>query len=995
MAAQSPDRPRDLPLISDDRYECQELIGAGGMGRVYKAWDQKLKRTVALKIMMRDSEDHQVRFLREAESQARIDHENVCRIYDTGIIQGQAYIAMQYLEGQPLSVAYKTMTIREKVCAIISAARGVHAAHRLGIVHRDLKPANLMVWKGEDGQSRTSVLDFGLARDLGNDGTTSTGIVVGTVQYIAPEQATGDSHKLDRRTDVYSLGVSLYEILAGRVPFDGVTALDSLVSVIHAEPERFAKEAAIPEDLETIVLKCLEKEQHRRYDSALELAEELERFVAGDQIRARRSSVFYRGRRVVQRHRQAAIVLAIVLAIAAVLGGISLRHAAVLQRQLTYAQLFSEDVHYIEALIRHAHTSPLHDLSAEREHARAYIQKLQQNVAKEGVIASGPGFAAIGAALLAVGDMKEAAEALETSWQTGYRTPQLSYALGTIRGWQYQEELMQIDRMINPEARKQRAREADAKFRAPALELLKQARGVKEQSPEYVEALIAFYDNRLDQSTKLIDEVLNRYPWMYEARVLRARVEMTHANEQREKGDYDRATGYYSAADRAFLEALQDAPSDPAVYEQLCGLWADQMQFEVQSRGGDMRPHIKRADSACSAALMADPKSAGAYTKLASAYSRFGQWQWKRDIDFREATTKGCAAAERAVALAPSDEWAHYTRSLAYFWRSTSPAYSEAERLAFVDQSLESARRSVALNPNLTHAYTMLGNSALARHNVLILRGSDPRSVLREAMDAYTKAIALDRRFMSPYNNLGHTWTHYGDYERLVGIDPTEAYMKAAVKGKEGHEVNPAVSSPIYVAANAHRLLADVALEQGRDPRPSALRSIEWSSKEISIAPREHGGYFLSALAHLVLAQYERMEGRSAASHEAVMLRRFSEAVALSPDTLIAHMTRARIRYWQASDPARPLAERKAMLDDALERADHATTKHPQSAELASLVAGCMRARGALGGSPASLLARARRLEETAHAMNPLMCEKVRKEMARRAASAPKVSAKL
>jgi hypothetical protein len=275
----------------------------------------------------------------------------------------------------------------------------------------------------------------------------------------------------------------------------------------------------------------------------------------------------------------------------------------------------------------------------------------------------------------------------------------------------------------------------------------------------------------------------------------------------------------------------------------------------------------------------------------------------------------------------------------------------------------------------------------------MILRGADPRPVLREAMDSYTKAIALDHRFMSPYNNLGHSWTHFGDYERLIGIDPSHAYLKSAQAGRSAHDVNPAVSSPTYVVANAYRLLADVALERGRDPRPHGNESLAWSEKEIRIAPREHGGYFINALAHLVLAQYERIHGRPWDAHETTMLRRFEEATELSPDSLLAHMTRARIRYWQAGLTTRPEAERRALLDDVISRADHATQKHEESAELAALIAECLRARAALsaGAERQSLLRKAEKLSTAAREMNPLMAARVEKEAVRMAA-APRIT---
>ncbi len=980
MAIQLPSGEREPFAAAEDRYEQLELIGSGGMGRVYKAWDRKLKRTVALKIL-KDLDDYHERFVREAAAQARIDHENVCRIYDTGVLNGQTYIAMQYVDGLPLSAAYKDLSLEDKVRAIIAAARGVHAAHRIGIIHRDLKPANLMVWRAEGGEIRTSVLDFGLARDLSSEGLTSSGIVLGTVQYSAPEQALGEAHRLDRRTDVYSLGVTLYEILMGRLPFDGPTTVNVLVNVLNSDPSSFDREVNIPGDLETIVMKCLEKEQHRRYDSAYELAADLERFLAGEPIQARRASTLYRVGRLIRRNRGVAALLAGALVVTGAVGGVALHDRAVREQQANLAQRFGDEVRYIEELVRHAHISPLHDISGERQRAREYVNRLQAEVAAEGEIGHGPGQAALGAAYLAVGDLPRAVVSLEDAWKTGYRTPQMTYAFGTVRGRQYQQRLVEIERMPDPALRKREVSKAEVEFRAPALQLLKQARGgVKVQSPEFLEALIAFYDGRYDEAQQYVAQTLDRYPWMYEARVLRASIELIRGNDRREVGDYDGANRHYARADRAYVEALKTAQSDPAVYGDLCNVWRDRLQFEVQSRGGDVRPHLARAVAACTSAMTADPQSAFAYATLAGAYARFGQWEYKREIDFRDSTEKGCAAADRAVELDPRSDWNHYTRSFAYFWRSSSNKYSHAERLAFADQSLASARRAVAINPNMMVGYTQMGNAALARHNVMIISGQeDPRPVLRDAIAAYGKAITLEAKFMSPYNNVGHTWSHQGDYERLIGVDPTASYRKGAESGRKAYSVNPGVSSPPFVVANAQRRLAEVAADQHRDPTADAKDGLEWCRRAISIAPKEHGAFFMAALTHLQLARYRRERGLPTAADEAEMNRNLREALQRSGESLIAYSTVARIRLWEALDPARPAPARLALLDEVVRKAAVAREKHPESAKIAALIGQCAHLRAELSdaGERPRFERLAATLERDARAINPLMTKRV------------------
>ncbi len=306
--------PEAVPkLPQSDRYEFQELIGVGGMGKVYKAFDRNLKRLVALKFLRGADAALERRFLQEAQAQARVDHQNVCKVYEVGRIGDEPYIAMQYIEGKTLREAARELTLGQKLLVMRDVAEAVHAAHALGLVHRDIKPANILVEKG----LRPFVTDFGLARDLQAPGDTVQGALLGTPQYMAPEQAKGDLHSLDARTDVYGLGATLYDALAGRPPFDGGSHLQILYKMLHQDPAPPRKHvAAIPADAESVILKCLEKEPQRRYASAREVAEDLQRVIDGEPVKARPPGAFNRIVRKVRRNKALAaalVALALVL----------------------------------------------------------------------------------------------------------------------------------------------------------------------------------------------------------------------------------------------------------------------------------------------------------------------------------------------------------------------------------------------------------------------------------------------------------------------------------------------------------------------------------------------------------------------------------------------------------------------------------------------------------------------------------------------------------
>src|SRR6185369_12474586 len=199
----APPAPHAPPVAKWDRYELLDLFGKGGMGVVYKARDRRLDRTVAIKFILGADPNLTMRFLREARAQARIDHPNVCRVYEVGEVEGRAYIAIQFVEGETLSRAASKMSLEAKVAVMRDVALAIQEAHRLGIVHRDLKPGNVMVERSDDGRWLPIVMDFGLAREATIEaGITESGALIGTPAYMSPEQARGDVRAVDRRSDV-------------------------------------------------------------------------------------------------------------------------------------------------------------------------------------------------------------------------------------------------------------------------------------------------------------------------------------------------------------------------------------------------------------------------------------------------------------------------------------------------------------------------------------------------------------------------------------------------------------------------------------------------------------------------------------------------------------------------------------------------------------------------------------------------------------------------
>jgi TolB-like protein/tRNA A-37 threonylcarbamoyl transferase component Bud32/Flp pilus assembly protein TadD len=346
-------------------YELLEEVGRGGQGVVFRARQKSLNRTVALKVISLGqwaSKAHLKRFRREAEAAASLDHPCIVPIYEVGERDGSCYFSMKFVEGGQLDevVRRAPMSIRQAAKLIAKVARTVHYAHQHGILHRDIKPGNILL----DQNGEPLLTDFGLARLLDTESTvTRTMEVLGTPSYMAPEQAVGSNSVVSSVTDVYGLGAVFYQLLTGQPPFAGGTTYETIKLLLDTEPRQpRLLNPKIDRDLNTICLKCLEKDAVRRYPSALALAEDLERWLKHEPIQARRIGIFSRGKKWVQRNPSSALLAASLIALAAAAGWIVWKSELIRQPVTTGIAVL-----------------PFENLGDEKEHA-AFADGVQDDI---------------------------------------------------------------------------------------------------------------------------------------------------------------------------------------------------------------------------------------------------------------------------------------------------------------------------------------------------------------------------------------------------------------------------------------------------------------------------------------------------------------------------------------------------------------------------------------------------------------------------------------
>lgn len=905
-----PRRSRLDRLQEWDRFEVVGFLGSGGMGEVYKAFDPALARFVALKFLRRDDPVQEERFLGEARAQARVDHPQVCQVYETGAgPDGQPYIAMQYLDGETLDEAARGLPPEAIARLVQEVADAVHAAHRTGLIHRDLKPGNILVTHTRRGL-QPYVVDFGLAEDL-DDQQTRTESLTGTPAYLSPEQIRGEA--VDRRTDVYSLGVVLYELLAGKKPFEGDSVAQTLLSAVDDEPPPLARVApGVAPDLEAIVARCLEKDPAARYESARALGQDLERYLDGEPVSAARQTHLYRWKKRLAKHRRLAAAAALAVLGLLSLAGLALRERWLAAERAELARAFGEQVHEMEAALRYAAMLPLHDTTRHREALLERMARVREEMDELGAEADGPGHYSLGRGYLALHQHEAAHEHLDRAWAAGYRTPETAAALGRVLGELYHRSLTEVERPVAPGGADAARRDLQDTFRTPAIQFLRESAASGTATP-YVEALLALHEERWDDAIALSREAWQDEPWLFEARQVEADVHMARGFDALAAGRYDQAVRDYETAGTILAELLETVRSDPALYSIECGRRI--RLAEARSAGGSLDPRqVEAALGACELALAADPTYGEAFAKQARIHYMLARHQMRRGDNPEGQLEAAVTAAHRAIEIDPDDLNAHghlaITHRLAAAWR-LGRGLDPSDDL---DRAIEAAHRAIEIEPSLAASHNQLGTvlTQRARHDVRY--GIDPRADLRRAVASYERSLTLDPTQSAPAVNLGDVWTLTADVEIELGLDPSRSVDRAIDALETALAVNPNQPAAHNNLGNAHLTLGLWQSGRGGDPRQSFADASRAYRQALDLHPDYGYGHYNLAYVERALAEYHLAQGTDPGPSVARALEALVEAERLNPADSDNDLERARLGLvsarWQAGrgrSPARDL----------------------------------------------------------------------------------------
>jgi serine/threonine protein kinase len=858
------------------RYLLLDVIGAGGMGIVYKAYDPELGRPIALKLLVTDeaSDTQRDRLLREAQALARLQHPNVVAVHDVGTFEGDVFIAMEFVEGDHARswVKAKPRGRREILDVFLAAGEGLAAAHRAGLVHRDFKPDNVLV--GNDGRVR--VLDFGLARATNSlsgerapgpapekaatptteqaapDEVTSAArrgpqrprppvgerwvdsspppsesgrrllatpltradAIVGTPRFMSPEQHMGDP--VDEAADQFSFCVSLYWALYGVFPFEDAEAM--LLQRIGEPPAG----ATVPRWLRLVLLKGLSSRASQRYPS-------MEALLAA--LRADPAELWRRRLRPVL-----AVVAAAALVSAVIAGALAYKARRGAAEQALLAQQFGQEVEKISSIERYASLLPLHDTRPEREAIRARMNHLSSRMQALGPLAAGPGHHALGRGQLALERYEDALVELEAAWATGYRAPDLAYALGLTHGRLYQRAINEL-RKSGDEKRDSESRAAIARAHGePALRYLKlaEAHELAVDAPEYVEGLIALYEHRYDEALTLARKAGRRVSWLYEAHTLEGDIQLSAGEDRYWKGEVDGALERFRLAGEAYLAAAQMAPSDAAARLGECEQQGQIVDLQVD-RDQSPEESVERQLAACEAAARIRPDEAAPLAAQAGAWHARATYQKDHGVDPTASEQRTIELAGRALALDAKYAQAHTLISSAANDLARRQIEFGGDPRAWLERAIEHARRSLELTPS-SGAYSHLSMIFRTRAEDEQNRGLDPRGSYREAIEAGQKSLSLAPEDFGTWNAIGLGQLFLGQWQLGHGDDPTEALTRAIEAFDKVAHITPKLDYGYVNRCEAERNLAELELKRGAgDPLARLDHAIEGCRQAIAL----------------------------------------------------------------------------------------------------------------------------------------------------------------
>ncbi len=693
-------------------------------------------------------------------------------------------------------------------------------------------------------------MDFGLAREVDSNTQTSTGGVEGTPAYMAPEQARGETRALDRRTDVYGLGATLYGVLSGRPPFVG-SSTDVLMAVLLEDPPRLRTLVpALSKEIETVVHKCLEKEPARRYPTAEALTEDLGRLISGDTILARPPGPWRRTSLFARRHKLLVVGLVTALLATLILGSFALRIRLQAAEQARLAQRLGQEIEKMEWLLRSARQLPLHDLNREKDLVRARMAALQSELSQYGERSRGLAYYALGRGHLALHEYPESLTALTQAQRLGVQSAELHYALGLVLGKHFEAEIARSRLAGGGDWAKKQLQAFEPKYLWPAIESLQRSRALKSDAPEYLEALIAFYQRDYERALDRAAAALRSAPWLYEALKLAGDVHLERALATRDRGAYEEAEKEFNAAIEKYQSASTIAVSDPVTYSDLSEVWLRLAQTN-NTRNLSTQKEYGESISAANKIRIADPNSFVADQKisiLTIITTNLDAGNYKQEI-----METGFAACQRYLKSNPNDPYANELMASIMTLQALSLNQQGGDSLALLTKAANILEPTLVNHPNFLWGYNDLGAVYDTMARIALVSGNKKsHEYANRSITLFEQSSRLDSGYESSYHNIL--------YSTVILID---ICIDLSCLDKVKYDINkPMVSclsindKSVNCPDNFGIAYAHIALrlyQAGEAPGAAVQTALEYLKRA-----RELGGKLLDAEQHVALSNWVR-----------------------------------------------------------------------------------------------------------------------------------------
>ncbi|GHB67903.1 hypothetical protein GCM10008107_16710 [Psychrosphaera saromensis] len=549
-----------FPIKVNSRFTYVKRLGRGGSALVYQAFDNVLERHVALKFLLNPQQKNQARLVAEARSQANVEHSNICPIYEVIETGNSVYLVMQFIEGESLQALSPTLSLEQILLLLKKTALGLHTAHMQGMIHRDFKPANVMV-NLASGDMDAKIVDFGLAaQDISQDNKTSK--LAGTTGFISPEQYKDDFTKIDRSSDIYSLGASLLYCLTGKLLVIGKSNTventaesstsdsytlksDTLKSQTSNSKAPASKELSInqppinellantslPKDVQIIIAKSMAAEPQNRYQSALEMADDISRYLAGEPIKARSSKSYWLGRKLIKHKWLAgAAFIAIVGTSGMYINQLHQQKNQEQQQRVREQGLLqiNNKINDLEYQAQLTYMLPRHNIEAQQQKWLADAKQLEQELPDINPILLGATHYGIGRIYQVLGDTLKATEHLEQAHQLE-KIDDTAFYLALAYSELYQQKLTVLRNIASKNVRESRIAQLDEKYKTPVIALLNEH---IESAPyrSYANALLTYYQGDWDSAMDILNKGEDLPVWYYADDVLKGDILLAQAN---------------------------------------------------------------------------------------------------------------------------------------------------------------------------------------------------------------------------------------------------------------------------------------------------------------------------------------------------------------------------------------------------------------------------------------------------------------------------------